>query len=383
MRKSLIALAAAAACSCACASNVEVYGAVDAYIAVNNDSGTVSTALSSGGSTGNYFGFQGSEDLWEGGQAVYKLEAGFLGDDGTFAQSFAGNTDRLFHREAWVGIRDKDFGQISFGRQYTPHFLTWAMTDVNGLSLGTAASPFFFPAPGFDSTMGVSATDGDRDDLVRRNNSIFYASPNLGGVTLMAYAALGENKKSNGQQSSTRGNVYNIASNYANGPLFLMGSVLYRQLAADRESNTYYELAGSYDFGVTKIAMQLEYKHGSGITKEYLNPQLDGSTTKLTDSDLYVAQIGATTPMFGGRLNTTVAYLHDADNDDRDGYSFGARFDYDLSKRTMVYVGIEAVINEDNAQRSIEAGPDSSLHFVNTAAGNDQQQFFVGMRHRF
>ena len=151
MRKSLIALAAAA-CSCACASNVEVYGAVDAYIAVNNDSGTISTALSSGGSTGNYFGFQGSDDLWEGGQAVYKLEAGFLVDNGTYAQSFAGNTDRLFHREAWVGIRDKDFGQISFGRQYTPHFLTWAMTDVNGLSLGTAASPFFFP--GAAATMG-------------------------------------------------------------------------------------------------------------------------------------------------------------------------------------------------------------------------------------
>ena len=93
--------------------------------------------------------------------------------------------------------------------------------------------------------------------------------------------------------------------------------------------------------------------------------------------------MGASTPAFGGRINTTVAYLHDFDKDDADGYSFGIRYDYDLSKRTMVYIGVEALINEDNAQRSIEAGPDSSFHFNNTAAGNDQQQFFVGMRHRF
>ena len=145
MKKTLVALSIAAMSLASEAANVDVYGAVDVYYAVNNDDGTVSSALSSGGSTGNYFGFQGSEDLWDGTQAVFKLEAGFLIDDGSFAQSFAGNKDRLFHREAWVGLRSSQWGQLSFGRQYTPHFLTWAMTDVNGLSLGTAASPFFFP----------------------------------------------------------------------------------------------------------------------------------------------------------------------------------------------------------------------------------------------
>lgn len=251
------------------------------------------------------------------------------------------------------------------------------MTDVNGLSLGTAASPFFFP--GAAATMG--GDDATQDDLVRRNNSIFYASPNFGGATFMAYAALGEYKNTAGKTSSTKGNVYNIAANYANGPLFIMGSVLYQDLApsslpADRggrtdkkaDKNIYYELAGTYDFGFTKAGLQLEYKDGYGTAEA---------------PSIFVGQLGATTPAFGGRINTTVAYLHDFDKDDADGYSFGIRYDYALSKRTMVYAGFEAVINEDNAQRSIEAGPDSSLHFVNTAAGNDQQQFFVGMRHRF
>ena len=49
----------------------------------------------------------------------------------------------------------------------------------------------------------------------------------------------------------------------------------------------------------------------------------------------------------------------------------------------MVYAGIEALVQEENAQFSIEAGPDSSFHALTSAPGNDQQQVFVGIRHKF
>ena len=233
LRKSLTAIAALLAAvgipsAADAASSVSVYGLIDSYVSVNNDSGTVSSGLHSGGSSGNYFGFKGEKDLGVlgGAQAVFKLESGFLSDDGTYAQSFAGNTSRLFHREAWVGLRSPMFGQISFGRQYSPHFLLSPMTDANALSLGTAGSPFFYPGAG--NAMGGS--DPTQDDLVRANNSIFWASPNLGGVTVMAYAALGENTRSDGTKSSTQGNIYNLGVNYGKGPLFVMGSVLYQNL---------------------------------------------------------------------------------------------------------------------------------------------------------
>ena len=110
LRKSLTAIAALLAAvgipsAADAASSVSVYGLIDSYVSVNNDSGTVSSGLHSGGSSGNYFGFKGEEDLGVlgGAQAVFKLESGFLSDDGTYAQSFAGNTSRLFHREAWSG----------------------------------------------------------------------------------------------------------------------------------------------------------------------------------------------------------------------------------------------------------------------------------------
>ncbi|MCG5031526.1 porin [Mesosutterella sp. OilRF-GAM-744-9] len=375
MRKSLVAAACAAAfglgaAAAQAAPSVSVYGAIDEYIAVNNDSGTVSSALSSGGSTGSYFGFKGEETLavWGGTKAVFKLESGFLADDGTYAQSYAGNTNRIFHREAWVGLQNRHFGQISFGRQYTPHFLTWAMSDVNGLSLGTASSPFFYPGPG--ATMGGS--DPTNDDLVRRNNSIFWATPSYAGFSAMAYMAFGEADKT----SSSNGNVYNIALQYAKGPLFIMGSALYQNLSTPtpgfyrtgRGHDQYYELAMSYDFGFTKPAIQFEWKEGDDTAAR---------------NDFWLVQIGTTTPMLGGRLNTTAAYYKNRTLKKSDAYSFGARFDYDLSKRTMLYAGVEALIQEDNAQFAIEAGPDSAEHFATSAPGNDTQQVFVGIRHRF
>ncbi|MDD7442719.1 MAG: porin [Sutterellaceae bacterium] len=379
MKKTLLAAAlgsalAFGASAALAAPSVTLYGAIDTYIAVNNDSGNVQSGMQSGGSMGSHWGMKGEEDLdiLGGTKAVFKLESGFLSDDGTYAQSYAGNTNRLFHREAWVGLQNKNFGQISFGRQYTPHFLTWAMTDVNGLSLGTAASPFFYPSAG--ATMG--GDDPRTDDLVRNNNSIFWGSPRWAGLQLMAYASLGEHQRADGRQSSTQNNVYNIAANYANGPLFVMGSVLYQNLGysagnafrPEKGHNVYYELAASYDFGVTKPAIQLEYK--------------DGEDT-LWSNDFFIAQIGTTTPMFGGRLNATAAYYKNQTLDDADAYSFGLRFDYNLSKRTMVYAGVEALIQEDKSALAIEAGPDSGEHFHTSAAGNDQQQIFFGIRHTF
>ncbi len=393
MKKTLIALACAGALTAgsALAANVQIYGAIDSYLAVNHESGNTKASLNSGGASGSHFGFQGTEDLSNGMQVAFKLEAGYLSDNGTYAQSFAGNTNRLFHRESWLALRSPSFGQISFGRQYTPHFLTWAMSDVNGLSLGTASSPFFYP----HRTATMGGDDPTLDDLVRRSNSIMWVTPSYNGLTGFLFASLSENDGN----SSTRGNVYNGALQYVNGPLFLMGSVLYQKFEAanvpaiadptgqtgvgdmgreGRGAAKYFELAASYDFGFTKPAIQLEYKKGSGAEAIPL-----GGTKSIKFGDVFVGQIGTTTPMCGGRLNTTAAYLHDFDNDDADGVSVGVRFDYNLSKRTMLYVGVEALWNDDNAQRAIEAGPDSSWHTGTTKPGHDVQQFFMGINHKF
>lgn len=377
MRKSLLALACLSSMSLgASAANIELYGTVDTYVAVNHGNSETNVSLASGGASASFWGIKGSEELSSGLQAVFKLESAFLTDTGAYPDGAGPNG--LFSREAWVGLQSNSWGTLSFGRQYTPHFLTWAMTDPTDLSLGSSYSPFFYPMP--------TGVNGEvNDSLVRHNNSVLYVSPRMAGLQLFAYAALGEEETDNG---SDDGNVYNIAANYVNGPLFVMASVLYQDYSGNQEVNTGYQLDGSkhpdvtkqtaghgmyynlgvtYDFGVTKLSGGFMYKDGEDTAEV---------------PDFWVAQIGAATPMLGGRWSVSASMLSNETQDDADAYSFGTRFDYPLSKRTKVYVGYEYVINDDHAKYSIEAGPDSSLHYANEW-GENQGQFFMGINHKF
>lgn len=377
MRKSLLALACLSALSyTATAANVELYGTVDTYVAVNHGNSETNVSLASGGASASFWGLKGSEEITADLQAIFKLESAFLTDSGTYPDGAQPST--LFSREAWVGLHSNTWGTLSFGRQYTPHFLTFAMTDPTDLSLGSSYSPFFFPMP--------TGVNGEvTDSLVRHDNSVLYVSPRMAGVQLFAYAALGEEEADTG---SDDGNVYNIAANYVNGPLFVMASVLYQDYSGNQSTNLGYQLDGSkqpepgqqtkghgmyynlgvtYDFGVTKLSGAFMYK--------------DGEDTPSVPN-FWVAQIGAATPAFGGRWSVSASMLSNETDSDADAYSLGTRFDYPLSKRTKLYVGYEIVFNDDKAKYSIEAGPDSSLHYANDF-GENQGQFFMGINHKF
>ena len=361
------------------AANVEVFGQVDTYIAINDNDGDISTRLGSGAASASHFGLKGTEVISNDVQVMFKLDSAFYTDTGTFPEGSNG----LFNRESWVGVHHNQFGMLSLGRQYTPHFLTFAMTDPTDLSLGSSHSPFFFP-----SRTGVN---GDAsDDLVRHNNSLLYVSPNWGGITVFAYAALGEEGNSN-----SNGNVYNLAANYANGPLFVMASILRQDYSGNNYANAGYTLDGTNTPGLTAQAKGHAYYFNIGATydfgftkpsvlfmKKCTDTDADAANGVLEQPNFWIAQIGTATPAFGGRWSVSAAMLHNQSEKDANAYSFGTRFDYPLSKATKIYVGFETVINDDNAKYSVEAGPDSSLHFANSY-GTDQRQIFFGVNHTF
>ena len=167
-----------------------------------------------------------------------------------------------------------------------------------------------------------------------------------------------------------------------------MASVLYQDYSGNKNTNLgyvldgssktpgekqtnghgmYYNLGVTYDFGVTKLSGAFMYK--------------DGEDTN-TVPNFWVAQIGAATPLWGGRWSVSASMLSNETQDDADAYSFGTRYDYPLSKRTKIYAGYEVVFNDSNAKYSVEAGPDSSLHYTNDW-GTTQGQFFMGINHKF
>lgn len=106
------------------ASSVTLYGIVDMGLEVhtnapdgNGGSKTVS-GMRSGGLSNSRWGLRGVEDLGGGLTAIFQLESGFNVNSGM-------GDGRMFQRTAMVGLKGS-FGQLSFGRQYTPSFSMFA-----------------------------------------------------------------------------------------------------------------------------------------------------------------------------------------------------------------------------------------------------------------
>ncbi len=374
--KTLALLCSSAICSVAFAGNVEIYGAVDEYVAVNATGGEWKTAIKSGGLTASHWGIKGTEDLGNGVEVFFNLDNAFLADNGS---ATFGNDGKAFSREANVGVRGK-YGQLSFGRQYTPHFLVFAMFDPTELSLGSSDSPYFFP--------GSAAVTGQDGNLVRADNSLMYVLPTPFGLTNFFYVALGEHTDAAGSQdSNSKGNIYNYAAKFDHGNFSIMGSYLFRKFSPNGQpaswNNQYLNFAASYDFGVTKPVVQ--------FTKKFTNNE-DAS------ANFWMAQLGTSTPLWGGKWMVSASYLKNQTVDKADAWSLGTKYAYPLSKRTRIYGGVEAVFNDDKAGYAIEAGPDSSLHFNfsgdNVGKGNgygipdnllgkNSVEFFVGINHQF
>lgn len=112
-------------------SSVTLYGVADMNLEyVNHMSASGATvpagpsgsrvALESGGQAGSRWGIRGTEDLGRNLKAIFVLEAGITLDDGKLGQA-----GRMFGRQAYVGI-DGPYGKLTFGRQYTSVFDTFA-----------------------------------------------------------------------------------------------------------------------------------------------------------------------------------------------------------------------------------------------------------------
>ena len=371
-RKTLMAAVAALVIgSAAQAAQVEITGAMDAYVAINNMGGEYSTALSSGGVNASHVMFRGTEQLGNA-EVFFNLDTAIFSDTGAWPESGGG---RMFNREADVGVRGS-WGSLSFGRQYTPHFLTFLFYDPTGLSLGSSFSPFFMAGP--------HSTCGDQGELVRIENSISYVLPTSFGLTNFFFVHLGEQ-----EGSFNRGNMYNYAAKFDKGPFSAMASYAWESMlngiaedtANERYKVQWLNVAASYDFGFTKPVVQFEKKWGDPAK---------GS------SDFWMAQIGTSTPVFGGLWMISASYLKNESREDADSWGVGTKFNYPLSKRTRLFCGVQAVFNQDNAGYAIEAGPDSSVHFHNSAEntiygtgygtdylGKNVQQLFFGISHEF
>ncbi len=368
MKKSLLAVAVLGALSgtAFADTNVTLYGLLDVALRHdNNEAGasgpTSKTFIDQGNFNGSRFGLKGTEDLGGGTSAIFKLEAGLV-----LGQGVSDQQGQLFGRAAWVGLSDKTAGTFTVGRRYNITFETLGNYEVMGWGNYNENS-WELPLIG-----------------VRTDNSIRYSNNFGSPVTVdLQYSPGGT------PGSSSIGTTEGFSVNYAQGPLGA-GAVWQesKDAASKKESNVGF--GASYDATVAKAFFHyVEAKRDPGFVKgaslagaPLSNTSFSsnaGNTLTRTDKfwELGVSvPTGATSQVLGGYMYDKVTDINSTGIGGKISTLF-AYYDYNFSKRTDVYAGLD--------HSNLKDGSVSDGHSpIGTFAGQATRTgYMVGMRHFF
>ena len=353
-------------------STITLYGILDAGIGYIHNSGGQSSQwkMSTGNVAENEWGLKGTEDLGGKMSAIFDVESGF---DIASGQMHEGN--RLFGRQAWVGISTPTYGTVTLGRQYD------AMTDV--------VQPITA-----DSFSGIWATPGDvdnYDDSARFDNAVKWVSPTWSGIALEAMYAFGGIAGATGS-----GQVYSGGASYTGGQLSLAAGYLHvnngnatlssRGTSAsdsffNSAINSAYESANS--ISIARVAAQ--YVIGqvtAGVAYSYSDYAPDGAST-FTRSERYqngsVFGIWQVTPTF----QTIVGYNYTKSTGDSSAsyHQVNLGVDYYLSRRTDLYA--IAAYQHASGQNGMGAAQAVIGSYDVNSGANYQVLAVAGIRHRF
>ena len=337
-------------------SNITVYGVADAGIVAERGgaAGNI-TKLSSGVASASRLGFRGSEDLGAGVSALFVLEAGISIDTGALASS-----SQAFNRQSFVGLKSKDLGSITVGRQYT---LTYN-------ALGQVGDPFGSGLSG--SAKNLFPVAGAN---LRANNSIVYTTPVNNGFSAEVLYSLGEISGAD----SDAGHQYNVGINYSKGPVNA-------RLAHNHRDNDNATISGSasgrntlfvanVDFKVVKVFFAYSVDEGPNSAPlnnasplpygQVFRPSLKGDDTL----------IGATIPVGpSGTIMTSYIRKDDRTALDQDAAQYAVGYVHALSRRTSAYTSYGLIKNRNGAGYTVGN---------NAETGSGDRAFNIGLRHTF
>lgn len=291
MKKSLLAVAVAAALPAVALaqSNVTMYGTADVRIENQNaaaNGGTFSrTYVTNGHAQASRFGIRGSESLSGGMNAVFNIEHRYNLDEGTQ------NSANMWNGTSWVGLNG-GFGEVRFGRQYTPTFWALIPADFLGYSYYNNWLPYFGAA------------------FIRVNDQIQWRSPSMGGATVWASYAPGE--------TAAKNHFMGVGGNYRVGNVVLAaGYQEFDNPAAGAIDNL--AIAASYQ--TAAWAVSLGHSHVDNV----------GGT------DVSTTLVSARASLAGGTLVGSLAMSDHSASADLNDWSI--TYIRPMSKRTIWYAG--------------------------------------------
>lgn len=330
-----LGLLAAAPFGATAQSSVQLYGIVDAAVAIE-DTGEPGRGsrkvLNSGNQSSSRFGLRGSEDLGDGLKASFNIESGFAVDTGAADSAFWG-------RRAVVGL-EGSFGSLFMGREYSPIAAVAAASDIFG--------------QGFFGTNLSAFTTGR---LSRRlSNAVSLRSASFGGL---------------------RASLAASASEGVPGASRLLGG------AVEYGSGRFYAGAGYHDLErVSGGLKDKEYALGLGwgvgafdLKGNYLVADPSGAGNKFEQIN-----VGASYGLGSGRLMANVQ--QNRQEGGAKGTAIAATYSHALSKRTNLYASYARLSNNASGRFGLSSSS-TSLVPAASAPGADPSVLAFGVRHVF
>jgi predicted porin len=316
-------------------SSVTLYGVIDeGFDFTNNVRGNKMYELQDGFVQGSRWGLKGTEDLGGGLKAVFQLENGFNVNNGALRQG-----SRMFGRQAYVGLASDNLGSVTLGRQYDSLVDYLAQTTANGNWAG-----YLFSHP-YDND--------NTDNSFRVNNTVKYTSPNLAGFQFGGtYSFSNDTNFANNRQ-------YSVGGQYANGGLLVAAAYLQANNPGATAGGAISSV-GDSNFAATRLRI-----FGAGVNYTFGPATLGFAyTNTFLTQPTSTEYVGAITPaagtlsnlrfqnfevngkyqispaLFVGAMYTYTRASFNATTGKLTPtyHSVGLMADYNLSKRTDVYV---------------------------------------------
>lgn len=339
-------------------SNVTIYGLADiGMVAERGGAAGNITKVTSGMGGQSRLGFRGTEDLGGGLSAIFQLEAGIKVDDG----SLDNTNQALFNRVALVGLKSKDAGTLTIGRQQT--MLYNALSQV--------ADPF---GAGYAGTVkNLFPTAGN---LTRVSNSVVYATPTFSGFSIDGQYALGEVAG-----NSEVGRQFGLGLNFSEGPLNIRvvynnrnNDTVTNNVRTERETGKNTLLAANYDFKVLKAYVAYGVNKGLNSSPLPVANAFGYTRAPVASLESNDMLIGAQIPVGAGTIMASYAHKNDKTINNQDANQYAIGYLHALSKRTGVYASYAKIKNKNGAGYTVGN---------NNEAGSGDQAYNIGIRHAF
>lgn len=317
-------------------TSVTLYGVLDEGINYTNNVGRGHVyELASGDAQGSRWGLKGAEELGGGLKAIFQLENGFDVSSGRLDQG-----GRMFGRQAFVGLSSEPYGTLTFGRQYDSVVDFLAQTTANG---NWAGSLFSHP---YDND--------NTDNSFRLDNSVKYTSPSLSGFQFGGVYSFSNDT------GFANNRAYSFGGQYTYGGLLVAAAYL----QADNPGNGSNGAITANDASFIAARMRV---FGGGITytfgpatagfvytnSNYLDPTGNGylGVTPLVPPGVLLNSLKYQNFEVNGKYQISpmlfvgAQYVYTMETYDASNggvrpkiHSFGLMADYNLSKRTDVYI---------------------------------------------